>query len=303
MREKILITGATGFIGKHVLALLASRNYELHITTRSKKTDIPNVIQHETDILDIASTRDLLASERFSSLIHLAWYVGKKCHSSDCNMGWVSASLALLQSFHEFGGETFLGAGTVSEYEYEYGYLVENQTPTNPGTLYGESKNSLYKVAKSFCANHGMKFQWPRIFNLYGPGEKPTRLMPSVINDCLNNRTVQVSDCLKFQDYLYVEDSAAGIVSVFEHDIQDAVNICSGEPVQLKAVVNRIAELTHFQGEIAWGAIPNAFENDIVVGSNDRLKSTGWKQRYTLEEGLINSINWWKGERDSCNVQ
>ena len=118
--------------------------------------------------------------------------------------------------------------------------------------------------------------------------------MPSVINSCLNGEDVKVSDCLKFQDYLHVFDTANGIVEVFESELKGAVNICSGKPVQLRTVVEKIAEKTNFNGEILWGAIPAAFGDDVVVGNNDKLKSIGWEQRYDLDEGLEMTINWWK---------
>jgi UDP-glucose 4-epimerase len=118
--------------------------------------------------------------------------------------------------------------------------------------------------------------------------------MPSVINSCLKGEDVKVSDCLKFQDYLHVEDTACGIVDVFESELQGAVNICSGQPVQLRTIVNKIAELTNFKGNILWGAVPAAFGDDVVVGNNTKLKSIGWKPKYTLEEGLQSTINWWR---------
>ena len=147
-----------------------------------------------------------------------------------------------------------------------------------------------------FCKENDIKFKWPRIFNLYGPNERPQRLMPSVINSCIKNEDVKVSDCLKFQDYLHVEDTARAIVQVFESDIEGAVNVCSGNPIQLKEIVNKIAELTNFKGEILWGAIPATFGNHVVVGDNKKLKSIGWEAKYSLEEGLKQTINWWKNE-------
>ena len=122
--------------------------------------------------------------------------------------------------------------------------------------------------------------------------------MPSVMCSCLRGEDVKVSDCLKFQDYLHVEDTARGIVAVFESDIEGAVNISSGQPVQLRTIVNKIAELTNFKGKILWGAIPAAFGDDVVVGNNNKLKSIGWTPKYTLEEGLKQTINFWKGEKN-----
>ena len=293
--KKVLITGSTGFIGSQVTAELLRRGYEVHALVYPPfAPEQKNLVQHEMNLMDSKAINEFLSEHKFESLIHLAWYVGPKCHVHNLNMDWVIASLNLLQSFANNGGKTFLGAGTCSEYEYKYGYLSEDITSTNPGTLYGNGKNAVYNLAKIFCSQNDIKFKWPRIFNLYGPNEKSQRLMPSVINSCLKGEDVKVSDCLKFQDYLHVEDTARGIVDVLESEIEGAVNICSGKPVQLREIVNKIAEYTNFTGQILWGAIPAAFGDDLVVGNNEKLKSIGWKPKYSLEDGLKQTINWWR---------
>lgn len=295
MTKKVLITGGTGFIGRNVVAELIKRGYEVHsLVFPPFAPKQKGLVQYEMNLMDSNAVDKFLSEHHFENLIHLAWYVGKGCHIADQNIDWTISTLNLLTSFQKYGGKTFVGAGTISEYEYKFGYLLEDETPTSPETLYGESKNSVYKIAKTFCKQHDMKFKWPRIFNLYGPNEKPQRLMPSVINSCLKGEDVKVSDCLKFQDYLHVEDTARGIVEAFESDIQGAVNICSGKPVQLRYIVNKIAELTNFKGNILWGAIPAAFGDEVVVGNNDKLKSIGWSPKYTLDEGLQQTISWWK---------
>ena len=293
--KKVLLTGATGFIGSQVTKELLRRGYEVHALVYPPfAPEQPNFIQHEMNLLDASAVEHFMAEHNFENLIHLAWYVGPKCHVSDLNMDWVIATLNLLKAFKEHGGKVFAGAGTCSEYEYKYGYLLEDETPTDPQTLYGNGKNAVFNIAKVYCRQNGISFKWPRIFNLYGPNEKPQRLMPSVINSCLKGEDVKVSDCLKFQDYLHVEDTARGIVAVFESNLEGAVNICSGQPVQLRTIVNKIAELTNFQGSILWGAIPAAFGDDLVVGNNEKLKSIGWTPKYTLEEGLKMTIEWWR---------
>lgn len=295
MTEKVLITGGTGFIGRNVVDELIKRGYEVHsLVYPPFMPEREGLIQYEMNILDSKAIEEFFKKHSFENLIHLAWYVGAKCHVHELNLDWTIATLNLLKNFKEHGGKKFVGAGTVSEYEYKYGYLIEDNTPTSPETLYGESKNSIYKIAKVYCSQNEIDFKWPRVFNLYGPDEKPQRLMPSVINSCLKGEDVKVSDCLKFQDYLHVFDTARGIVDVFESDMEGAVNICSGSPVQLRTIVEKIAELTDFKGKILWGAIPAAFGDDLVVGSNERLKSTGWKQKYSLDEGLKMTIDWWK---------
>ena len=295
MNKNILVTGGTGFIGRNVVDELIKRGYIVHsLVYPPFAPEKDGLIQYEMNLLDCKALEEFFKNHSIENLIHLAWYVVPKCHVHDLNLDWTIATLNLLKFFKESGGKKFLGAGTISEYEYKYGYLVEEQTPTDPQTLYGNSKNAIFNIAKVYCKQNNIEFKWPRIFNLYGPAEKPQRLMPSVINSCLKGEDVKVSDCLKFQDYLHVEDTARGIVDVFEADIQGAVNICSGKPVQLRTIVEKIAQLTNFKGNILWGAIPAAFGDDLVAGNNEKLKSTGWTPKYDLDSGLVQTINWWR---------
>jgi nucleoside-diphosphate-sugar epimerase len=293
--SEVLVTGYTGFIGRAVTSELLKRGYKVCGVSKDRQL-LPqdNLRQVSIDLLSETQCEDFFTKNKFDRMIHLAWFVGPKCHIANINMDWVQSSIGLLNNFYKNGGKVFQCNGTVSEYDFSYGYLTEDKTPLENASLHGVCKSTLYKLASHFCKQNGISFKWPRIFNLYGPNEKPQRLMPSVINSCLKGEDVKVSDCLKFQDYLHVEDTARGIVDVFESNIQGAVNICSGQPVQLRTIVNKIAELTGFKGNILWGAVPAAFGDDVVVGNNEKLKSLGWKPKYTLEEGLEETINWWK---------
>ena len=294
--KKILLTGASGFIGLHVLGELLKRGYEVHALVHSGQlSERDGLTVHRLDLLDTAAVEAFMAEQQFTHLLHLAWYVGKKLHVHENNMDWLATSLLLLKSFAHHGGKHFLGAGSCAEYEYRYGLLREDGTPTNSGILYGNAKNALFHMADVYCAQAGIRFQWPRIFNLYGPGEKPQRLMPSVILSCLRGEEVRVSDCMNFLDYLHVVDTARGIADVFESELTGAVNICSGKPVQLRSIVKHIVELTGFRGKIQWGAVPAAFDNEIVVGDNHKLRSIGWQPQYDLINGLQNTINYWRG--------
>lgn len=294
--DKILITGGSGFIGQQVVQELLRKGYEVHsLINKQRLPDQEGLYQHKVSLFDTNEVNNFLAENHFEKLIHLAWWTGAKCHSSDANIDWLIASLNLLKAFVNQGGKIFLGAGTVSEYDFSRGYLSETQTPLTNHSLYGQAKTALYKIGQTYCLAHHVNFKWARIFNLYGPNEKPTRLMPSVIKSMLLGEDVLVSDCLKIQDYSHVFDTSAAIIAFLESSVTGAVNICSGIPVRLKTIVEKIRELIGYKGHIRYGAIPANFDDPFIVGDNTRLtKEVGYKHKYDLDTGLKQIIDWEK---------
>lgn len=302
MDNEILLTGATGLIGREILNQLLDKGYKVCAIEHLQKIEPrENLRIIKLDLLSNYEVSLFFKENFFQTFIHMAWYGDKKVHSHNVNLDWAEASLNLLKNFCQTGGKKFLGAGSISEYDFKYGYFSEDITPLENKSLYGQSKSALYKVAKTYCENNDVDFKWARIFNLYGKYERKERLIPYVINTMLNDEPVKVSTCEKYQDYLSAYDVAVAVIALLESDIQGAVNICSGKPVQLKYIVNEIAKLTEFKGEILWGAIPAAFGDEVVVGNNEKLKSIGWEPKYSLDEGLKSTIEWWKNYNKENN--
>lgn len=294
--KKVLITGASGFIGRHVTQEMIKRGYTVYAPSLAPTAEPrAGLIECQMDMFDKAELTRYLQTHKFENLIHLAWYVGPKCHMSPGNVDWLCLSLDLLKLFAQNGGKKFLGAGSVSEYDFSCGLLQEDKTPLTNPSLYGQTKAALYNVGKIFCQQQDISFKWARIFNLYGPYERAARLMPSVICSMLKGEDVKVSPCTKFLDYLHVEDTARGICQFFESEVTGAVNIASGAPIQLRYMVEEMARLTNFKGNILWGALEENFADPVIAGSNTRLtQEVGWKPVYTLQTGLEQTINWWK---------
>ena len=293
--SEILVTGHSGFIGRQVTNELLKRGYDVcGVSDKSFLPDQKGLRQIKIDLLSEKERNDFFAKNCFDRMIHLAWYVGPKCHCSNINARWLSASLDILRLFAETGGKVFQSNGTVSEYDFSYGYLRES-TPLNNHSLHGVCKKAFFQTAQSYCSQNNLTFKCSRVFNLYGPYERPTRLMPSVLHSMLAGEDVKVSDCMKIQDYSHVFDTAAAIVSFLESDVTGAVNICSGVPVRLRAIVEKMRELTGFKGKVLYGAIPANFDDPFVVGDNTRLtKEVGYHHKYDLETGLKQIIEWEK---------
>lgn len=297
--KKVLITGATGFIGQHCLAPLLARGYEVHaISSRAAKGPAVDGVQwHQADLLQNGTAQTLCASLQPSHLLHLAWYVVPgKLISSPENFAWVTASLELVRQFAAQGGKRLTVCGSGYEYDWSYGYCSEKLTPAAPNTVYGACKQALQLLVRSFAGENGLSAAWGRVFFLYGPAEHPNRLVSSVILSLLRGEPAKCSHGRQIRDYLHVQDVADGLVAVLDSPVEGAINVSSGQASTLREIVLTVGRLLERPELIQLGALPaRANDTPLVVGENARLTAeTGWKQQFELEAGLRQTIDWWK---------
>jgi nucleoside-diphosphate-sugar epimerase len=303
--KKVLITGATGFIGRHCLPLLATRGYEIHaVSSKALEKSQRNIHWHKANLLDLTQISELLNIVKPTHLLHFAWYMEpKKCWNSIENFNWVQSSLCLLQSFILNGGYRAVIAGTCAEYDWKYGYCSEQITPLLPNTAYGICKHSLQLMLSAYSKETGLSSSWGRIFFIYGPYEHPERLVSSVINSLLLEKVAQCSHGNQIRDYLYVEDVADASVTLLESDVQGPVNIASGYPISIKKIVSQIGERLNKKDLIHFGAIPSAHdEAPLLVADMRRLTyEVKWNPKYDLDQGLDKTIDWWRNRINSTN--
>ena len=284
--KRVLVTGATGFIGRWAIDPLVARGYEVHLTTRgSFINELPRegVFYHRLNLLELDEHSSLMRRVEPTDLLHLAWDVthGKFWHA-ESNLDWVSASLSLLKSFRNVGGKRVVMAGTCAEYDWGLSECDEIGTLIAPATLYGVAKASLSSMMLSYCALHNLSSAWGRIFNLYGPGEDSRRLVPSVLDSMTKGQTVMCSHGLQERDFMHTVDAANAFVALLDSEIQGSVNIASGIPISIKAIIQLMAGVTNFGGEICYGAIP--------VAPNDPPKLIARVRRLTDEVKFRSSI-------------
>jgi nucleoside-diphosphate-sugar epimerase len=299
--KQVLLTGGTGFIGRHAIQPLVERGFDVHCIYRTTKPDTvsdkKHVTWHQADLLNRTDVEKLSDSVTPTYLLHLAWDVTPGTYlESINNFNWLVSSLHLLHEFAESGGTKAVCAGTCIEYDVRYGYCIENLTPILPSTYYGSCKHQLQSIVEKYADKTGFDFAWGRIFQPYGPYEHPTRLVPSVIRSLLNGEKAQCTHGNQIRDFLHVADVADAFVALLDSDVNGIVNIGSGKPVSIKELVIQIAQLLGKEYDIQLGAIP-ARENEppFIVADTSRLqKEVRWCQKYSLEEGIKDTISWWK---------
>jgi nucleoside-diphosphate-sugar epimerase len=210
----------------------------------------------------------------------------------------VSASLGLLRNFVRAGGERLLVGGSSYEYDWAHGYLHERRTPARPDTVYGACKQALHLLAESIAHQAGISAAWGRVFFLYGPHEHPQRLVSSVIRSLLRGEPAKCSHGRQVRDYLHVQDVADGLVALLDSAVTGTVNVSSGQATTLRDIVMTIGRQIGRPELIQLGAIPaRANDSPFVIGENVRLvDEVGWQQRFDLEAGIRDTIDWWKSQ-------
>lgn len=297
--KRIVVTGATGFIGRHCLPILEQNGYEIHAFSTRPPSDAKNSLTHwhEIDLFDRTKLKALMAELNPSHLLHLAWYVeAGKFYNSSKNYRWVQASLDLLLDFLECGGKRVAVAGSCAEYDWKYSCCIEGLTPMKPNTVYGACKYALQEMFSKLIDRGDVSGVWGRIFFLYGPYEHPARLVSSVIRSLLMNRTADCSHGNQIRDFLYVKDVADAFVALLESNITGPVNIVSGEPCPLKKILFKIAEKMKRPDLIRLGVLETPVDDpEILVGDTTRLfKEVGWHPKYSMDRGIEETINWWE---------
>ncbi|HEX8180175.1 MAG TPA: NAD(P)-dependent oxidoreductase [Pyrinomonadaceae bacterium] len=300
--KRVLVTGATGFIGRYALPALLARGYEVHAVARRAQADAAagDVRWHAADLLDQAQATRLLAEVTPTHLLHLAWYaVPGKYWTATENLAWVCASLNLLTAFAAHGGRRVVLAGTCAEYDWTGdGLCDEARTPLRPATLYGTCKDALRQMLEAYARQSGLSAAWGRIFFLYGPHEYPQRLVAAVIRGLLRRERVPCSQGTQVRDFLYVQDVAEAFVALLESDVSGAVNIAAGAGTTLREVIKRIADQLDGHELVQLGALPMASgEPPRLVATVARLRDeVGWQPRFALDDGLAETIAWWRAQ-------
>ena len=295
--KRVIVTGATGFIGRHALAPLADRGFEVHaVSTRPRADHAARVTWQQADLLHPADVARLMDAVRPTHLLHFAWFaVPGQFWTSPENLGWVQASIELVRAFDAAGGGRVVAAGSCAEYGACGTDCDERHTVLAPATLYGGCKHAFHVVLERFAEGR-FSAAWGRIFHLYGPGEHPDRLVPSVVRALLDGRPALCTAGTQIRDFLHVADVAAAFVHLLDGSVCGPVNVASGDRVSVADVVTGIGRLLDRESLIELGARPTpAHDPPRLTADICRLRDeVGWLPSISLDRGLSQTIDWWR---------
>lgn len=306
--KRVLVTGASGFIGRWSVPALLRLGYEAHAVLSGNGTrDLPEQLRgariHFADLLDGERVDELLSEVKPTHLLHFAWIAtpGVYRESAD-NFRWLSASEHLLRSFRSQGGRRVMMAGSCAEYDWSRaGICDEKDSPlADESSLalspYAGCKIALQRKLAQFGRHEHLPTAWGRIFFQFGPHEHPDRLVSSVIRNLLLNREAPCSHGRQVRSFLHVADVGAAFAAVLDSGLEGPVNIGSEESIALADLLNRIGRQIGRPDLVRLGARPAApGEPPLLVPQIRRLRDEAlWRPRFTLNEGLDDTIAWWR---------
>jgi nucleoside-diphosphate-sugar epimerase len=281
----VVVTGASGFIGRQVLASLKGTPYDVVAVARRGRSDLTEAVEWRTlDLMRQGAADELFASVKPDALMHLAWGAGSPTYRTDeANRLWADASSALVSSFYRHGGRRVIFAGTSAEHQ-----------PDGARSLYARSKIQAVEAMLAHARSAGGSFAWGRIFLPYGPYDAPHRLIPEVVSALLAGRVTHCSPGSQIRDFVYVSDVADAMVDLLRSEREGPVDIGTGVGSSVRHVAETIGRLTGRPELLRFdGPRPQAGEPEVLVADAGILATFGRRAR-ALDEGLGETIAWHK---------
>lgn len=304
-RKRVLISGATGFVGANLVKKCLEAEADIHIITRtsSDKWRIRDVLEdvneYHADLLDQERLEIALSKIRPEIIFHTATY-GGYFYQGDINniiQTNIMGTANLLNACLKTGFNIFVNTGSSSEYGTKFKSMNETDS-LKPNSNYGIVKASATLFCQAKARSERLPIVTLRLFSPYGYYDEATRLIPSVILSCLKEKNPNILSSESVRDFIFIEDildayiKAANISSV-EGEI---FNIGYGQQHSVGEVVNKIIELTGGRIEPEWGCAPKRI-NESSIWQADISKAKNilkWKPKYILEEGLNKTIKWFE---------
>ena len=307
--NKVLITGASGFIGSHLAQRLIRGEFEVSIIKRESSDTwrindiLDKVATYDVDLRDTQGVSQVVSHFRPDAIIHLATYYAVDHKQQEIPL-MVDTNLLgtinLLEASKESTVKLFVNTSSCFVYKESKDKLREN-ADLSPLNLYALTKMQAEQACSFYTEKYDLKTITFRLFPPYGPADHARRLIPYVIKSLLNGEKLKMTTGKQSWDFVYVDDIVDAYLKVLsisellqEHEI---FNIGTGNAVSVREVVSRMKEIIGAEIEPDWDAVPHR-ENEVWFTCADISKTKrllGWQPKtQILGEGLERTVAWYK---------
>jgi NAD dependent epimerase/dehydratase len=307
--KKVLVTGAGGFIGSHLVELLVRRGARVtamvHYDARADQSNLEFVapeVRREFDVVSGAVEDPFFVSEAVRGkdvVFHLAALIAIP-YSYVAPASFVTTNvlgtLSVLEACRAHGVQRLVHTSTSETYGTALYTPIDEKHPLQGQSPYSASKIGADKLAESYFLSFGLPVATIRPFNTYGPRQSARAVIPTIISQALASPVIRLGSLTPVRDLNFVLDTAAGFVAVAESDaaVGEVVNVGTGSAVTIGALAERIQKIAGTSKEIVLDeARVRPEKSEVMQLLADRRKAealTGWTPAHTLEQGLAETV-------------
>lgn len=307
---RCLVTGASGFLGSWLVRQLLQDGHSVIVLMRGEPQarrvadwlDRVRIVRGDQD--DTESLHEKLTDETVDVFFHLAWsgVTAEYRNGTEQISSNVVGCLRLWELARDIGCKHWIGIGSQAEYG-PYEVALREDFPAKPITAYGVAKLASGILTAKMSEMAGIRHTWVRLLAVYGPGDDPRHLIPSVIQKLCAGKKPALTKGEQLWDYLYVQDAAKAISRIALTGATGTLNLSSGKTVVIRSLVESIRDLIDPRLLLGFGEVPYRPDQVMYLNSDiSRLRSaTGWKPETSLEEGLRRTVEWCKTESINAN--
>lgn len=296
----ILVTGASGFVGSHLVSRLTSKKSK--VVSLSKKTG---------SIEDFEKLNDMIKKNKINTIFHLAAQpiveVGQTNPIKTFEVN-IKGTWNILEAARENNVQKIIIASTVHVYGDNPKIPFKEEYYPKPSRPYETSKACADLLAQSFADTYDLPVEIPRFVNIYGPGDfNFSRLIPKVIKSILSGEQPEVWDIGSIRDFLYIDDAINAYLMLAEKKLDGGkrlrvFNFGTGKPIKIHDLVLKIIKLSNKKINLKTEKLPEERSNEIkkqYVSIAKAKRELNWYPKISLDEGLTKTIEWYKKNSNS----
>jgi nucleoside-diphosphate-sugar epimerase len=285
--RKIAILGAHGFVGLPIAETFRDSGWDVVAFSRQQHND-STVQEIQVDLFDEESLKQALQISKPKVVITTAWDSEHgKFWTSDLNIKYRAATLKFAEICFESGVESFSGIGTVSEYGIKAGICNAETSPLIPNDIYATSKIETGLKLKEIGESFGAKTHWFRIFQAFGPHEKPERFIPGLISTLGRGEKFSIRTPDFKLDWIHTADIGSAIVFSLENNLRHFVDVGTGIATSVRELSELVCnELKLDSSLLDYSDQVPGHEKTVVVDPASLLFLSGWNPLQTLESRI-----------------
>lgn len=303
--KKIVMTGVTGFIGRHVAELFLDQGAEVYGLVRASSDKKDCVPRHGHFHVLYGSLREAASIPeqvgQADAFFHFAWG-GVNREDIDSRLVQeenIAGSLECLRAARELGCRVFMDAGSRVEYGITEDGVMSEDMECSPVNEYGKAKLEFYRQAAVLCSQWSMTYYHLRFFSVYGKGDHPWSVISTLVRELPKGQTVSLSACCHRWNFMEISDAARAVEELYRYSGSrtgqiHVVNVASTDTRQLRSFVEEIYELCGRKGKLEYGSFVQAKEGALsicpAVEALKELTEGTWQERVAFSSGIQNML-------------